>query len=89
MNKLTHFVFCILAFCVNVFCFAQNYQAPYFTDSAQRLERIKATQTVVDRLYKEHAAKNNFPGFVYGLVAEGKLIYTGATGYAQVKKKIP
>ncbi len=89
MNKLASFVTCTLAFCMNIFCFAQNYQPPYFTDSAQRIEKIKATQAVIDRLYKEHAGKNNFPGFVYGVVADGKLIYTGATGYANVEKKIP
>lgn len=42
---------------------------------------------MVDKLYKQQAAKHHFPGLVYGVVADGKLIYSGATGYADVDKK--
>jgi CubicO group peptidase (beta-lactamase class C family) len=62
-----------------------HYQPPFFTDS-NRVEKIKATQPLIDRLYKEHAAKNHFPGFVYGIVADGQLVYTGSTGFTDVQK---
>ncbi|HVE61865.1 MAG TPA: serine hydrolase domain-containing protein [Chitinophagaceae bacterium] len=60
---------------------------PYFDDS-NRIEKIKATQAVVAKMYQDHAAKNNFPGFVYGIVADGKLVYSGSVGYTNVEKKI-
>ncbi|MGN6164562.1 MAG: serine hydrolase domain-containing protein [Flavisolibacter sp.] len=62
------------------------YQQPYFANDS-RVEKIKKTQAVIDRLYKEHAVKNHFPGFVYGVVADGQLVYTGSTGLANVQTK--
>lgn len=64
------------------------YQPPVFEDGAHRVEKIKATQAVADALYKEYAAKNNFPGFVWAVVADGKAVYTGSTGYTNVDKKL-
>lgn len=63
-----------------------NYKASYFAD-ADRIEKIKATQTIIDQLYKEHAAQNHFPGLVYGIVADGKLMYTGSVGYTDIPHK--
>ena len=65
----------------------QTYKAPFFKDSIQRIEKIRAAQTVVDQLYKDHAAKNNFPALVYGVVVDDKLLYWGGTGYTNVEKK--
>jgi CubicO group peptidase (beta-lactamase class C family) len=65
-----------------------GYKAPFFADN-NRIEKIKATQAAIDKLYKEHAAKNHFPGFVYGVVADGKLIYTGEAGYTDIENKTP
>jgi CubicO group peptidase (beta-lactamase class C family) len=64
------------------------YRAPFFADS-NRIEKITATQSLIDRLYKEHAVKNHFPGFVYGIVADGKLVYAGSVGYTDAQRKIP
>jgi CubicO group peptidase (beta-lactamase class C family) len=44
---------------------------------------------VVDKLYKDYAARNHYPGMVYGIVAGGRLIYTGGSGDADVLKRIP
>jgi CubicO group peptidase (beta-lactamase class C family) len=66
----------------------QTYQAPFFADSLQRMEKIRSAQAVVDKLYKDHAARNNFPALVYGVVVDGKLLYSGNTGYTDVDKKI-
>src|SRR5215207_7510484 len=64
------------------------YRPAYFTDS-NRIEKIKGTQAVVDKLYKDHASRNHFPGFVYGVVADGKLIYVGSAGYTNVQTRTP
>ena len=67
---------------------AQSYQPPVFTDPA-RLAKIEATFPVIDKLYQEYAEKNHFPGFVYGIVVDGKLVHTGSTGYTYLKEKTP
>ncbi len=65
-----------------------NYQSAEFSDTG-RMEKVKATEAFIKRMFEEHAAKNNFPGFAYGVVLDGKLIYSGATGFTNVEKKIP
>src|SRR5688500_4590487 len=80
------FLGCVL-FAQNAF--GQNvYQPAKFTDG-ERLKNITATQQVVDKLFKEHAEKNHFPAMVYGIVADGKLVYSGSYGFTDVAKKIP
>jgi CubicO group peptidase (beta-lactamase class C family) len=86
---------CFLYFLVVAsFAQAQNskssteYQAAYFTD-ANRLAKIKAVLSVIDRIYKEHAQRNNFPGFAYGVVVDGQLLHSENLGYTDVDKKIP
>lgn len=82
---------CIILICslFALFSFGQQkYQPPFFEDSLGRTEKIKAAQAVVDKMYKDHAAKNNFPALVYGVVVDGKLLYWGSTGYTDVDKKI-
>ncbi|ANE53550.1 beta-lactamase [Flavisolibacter tropicus] len=65
-----------------------SYQPPVFTD-AKRIEKIKATQAVIDQLYKEHATNNHFPGMVYGVVVDGQLLYTGTAGITDITTKTP
>ena len=51
--------------------------------------KLGAVYPVIDRLYKAYAEKNHWPGMVYGIVAGGRLVYTGHTGYSDMDKKIP
>ena len=44
---------------------------------------------VVDKLYKDYAARNHYPGMVYGIVAGGRLVYTGSTGFADLLGRVP
>ena len=44
--------------------------------TSKRLSDIEATFPVIDKIFKEYAEKNHFPGFVFGLVVDGKLIHT-------------
>ena len=44
---------------------------------------------MVDRLYKDYAARNHYPGMVYGIVAGGRLVYTGSVGEANVSLRTP
>ncbi|MDJ1504510.1 serine hydrolase domain-containing protein [Xanthocytophaga agilis] len=64
----------------------KSYQPPYFEDT-KRLTKIKKAIPVIEELYKGYAEKNNFPGFVFGVVVDGNLIYADYTGYTDLKKK--
>jgi CubicO group peptidase (beta-lactamase class C family) len=57
--------------------------------SSERIKNIEATFPVVDQLFKDYAIKNHFPGLVYGLILDGKLIHTGNFGYSNLAEKIP
>lgn len=65
----------------------QTYQPPFFTDP-QRLAKIKAVLPVVEKLYKDYAEKNNFPGMSFGLVVDNQVIYSGGYGYTDLANKI-
>ncbi len=64
-----------------------TYSPAHFAD-ANRLQKIKATEAIVKKMYEGHAQKMNFPGFVYGVVADGKLVYAGGVGYSDIEQKI-
>ncbi len=66
----------------------QTYQPPAFTD-ADRLEKIKATYSVAEKIYKDFAEKNHFPGYAFGVVVDGQLVYSGSGGYSDIDKKTP
>jgi len=65
-----------------------SYRSPVFTDAA-RLEKISAYFPLVEKLYKEYAEKNHFPGYAFGIMLDGKLVFSGSGGYADIEKKIP
>jgi CubicO group peptidase (beta-lactamase class C family) len=64
------------------------YQPPVFTD-ADRIKKIEAVFPVIERIYKEYAEKNHFPGYAFGVMVDGKLSFSGSGGYADIDKKIP
>ncbi|HEY4327919.1 MAG TPA: serine hydrolase domain-containing protein [Mucilaginibacter sp.] len=65
---------------------AQTYKPPVFTDP-DRLKKIEATYPVLDKLYKDFAEKNHWPGITYGIVVDGKLVHTGDAGYTNIDAK--
>jgi CubicO group peptidase (beta-lactamase class C family) len=75
---------------LSIVCFtvsAQTYKPPVFTD-ADRLKKIEATYPVIDQVYKAQAEKNHWPGTVYGIVVDGKLVHTGGMGFTDITAKI-
>jgi CubicO group peptidase (beta-lactamase class C family) len=68
--------------------FDTAYQPAVFTDTG-RLEKIKNAFAVVDKLYREYADSNHFPGLSFGIVVDGKLVYKGNYGFTDVEKKTP
>ena len=68
--------------------FEAGYKIPVFADKA-RVEKIKQTQNIIAQLFKNYADSNHLPGVAYGIVADGKLLYSGNIGYTDIDKKIP
>lgn len=52
-----------------------------------RIKNIEATFPVIDEIFSSYARQNHFPGFVYGLIVDGKLIHTGNIGYSNISQK--
>jgi CubicO group peptidase (beta-lactamase class C family) len=65
-----------------------TYQPPVFTD-ANRLKRLEAAFPVVEKIFKDAAEKRHLPGLAFGIVLDGKLVYSGGVGYTDVTKKLP
>ena len=63
-----------------------TYQPPAFTD-ADRLKKLEAAFPIVEKLYRERAEKFHYPGLAFGIVLDGKLVYSGGFGYTNVAKK--
>ena len=53
--------------------FDSNYQPATFSD-AKRVEKIRKTFPVIDKIFKGYADANHLPGVAYGLVVDGKLV---------------
>src|ERR1051325_7106068 len=62
----------------------QKYSLPVFTDSAA-FEKVGQYFQIIDTVFKRYAKKMSFPSIAYGLVIGDKLVYSGATGVANVK----
>jgi len=63
-----------------------TYQAPNFTDN-NRAEKLAKYFPLVEKIYSEYATKNHFPGYAFGIVLDGKLVYSGAGGFTDMDKK--
>ena len=68
--------------------FSDVYLEPVYTD-ANRLDKITAGLDEIETIYKAHAQKNHFPGFVYGLVVDDSLIFSGAVGTVNIASQQP
>ena len=66
----------------------QAYLPPYFEDN-DRLTTIQALFPEIDEMYREHAKKNGYPGYAYGILLDGELVYSGSGGFIDIDKKIP
>jgi len=70
---------------------AQNPAAftPASFNDATRIERIQKAMPIIEKMYKDFAEVNHFPGYAYGVVVDGQLLFKGAAGYANLEEKIP
>ena len=81
MHKFTK-VLLLLSVLISVKAIAQNpnaaYQPPEFRD-AERIKKIEMIFPVIEKMYKEYAEKNHFPGYSFGIMVDGKLVISGVT----------
>jgi CubicO group peptidase (beta-lactamase class C family) len=87
MKKLVLFYMLFVASSLNA-QFPNTFVPDAFNDPT-RLERIQKAIPVIEKMYKDYALENNFPGYAYGIVVDGQLLYKGASGYANLEEKIP
>jgi len=66
--------------------YSKTYQPPVFTDP-DRLKKMAAAFPAVEKLYRDWAEKNHFPGMAFGVVVDGQLVKAGGFGYTDVAKK--
>jgi CubicO group peptidase (beta-lactamase class C family) len=64
-------------------------QRPATFADANRAEKVAATAAAVDQMFREHAERQHLPGLAYGVVLDGKLVYSGSVGYANLEQRIP
>jgi CubicO group peptidase (beta-lactamase class C family) len=67
---------------------AKEYSPAVFTD-ADREKKIAALYPLVESLYRDYAEKNHIPGYSFGIMLDGKLVYSGAGGFIDLQNKIP
>jgi len=65
-----------------------NFSPATYQD-AQRNNRIATTFPVVEKMIKEYATTHHFPGYAFGIVVDGKLVFKSSGGYANLEQKIP
>lgn len=85
-RKIVFEMGCIICLLSHSSLFGQNYKPPVFPDT-NRLQKIEATYPVIDKIYKEYAEQSHFPGMVYGIVVDGKLVHAGSVGYIDLQNK--
>jgi CubicO group peptidase (beta-lactamase class C family) len=66
---------------------SEEYQTPYFEDTA-RISKIKKATSVVDTIFAKYARTNHNPAITYGIVMDNQLIYSNSIGYSNLEKKI-
>ena len=66
-----------------------SFKPPAFPDENSRLKALDALFPKVEKMLHEYATANHLPSVAYGIVADGKLIFSGATGIINLKTKKP
>lgn len=64
------------------------YLPAAFTNSA-RIEKVRGALPEIERLYREHAVSNHFPGMSWGVVLDGQLVLSGSYGLSDLERKTP
>lgn len=64
-------------------------QEPPAFDDPGREGKVRATAAVVERMFREHAEREHLPGLAWGIVLDGDLVLSGASGLANLEERTP
>ncbi len=87
-SRLAAALFCTLLAAPAALSAPPDYATPRFADPGRR-ERLAAVLPEVDREFREATARRHYPGLVWGLVLDGELVHSGATGFAHLERRLP
>lgn len=75
----------------NSLCIAQKTRdyLPATFAAQNRLQKIAPLFPVIEALYRTHAEKNHFPGYSFGIVLDGQLVFTGNGGFLDIATQQP
>lgn len=66
----------------------ENYQVPVFSNN-DRVEKIRGAADEFEKIFTENASSRNIPGIAYGVVVDGDLVVSGASGVLDLENKTP
>ena len=66
----------------------QAQTTPVFADP-DRAAKVATTEAIVDQKFREYAERQHMPGFAYGVVLDGDLVYSGGFGLANLESASP
>jgi CubicO group peptidase (beta-lactamase class C family) len=72
---------------VKIESISQEYQTPYFVDTA-RVSKVKKVTSIIDTIFARYAKANHNPAIAYGIVVDNQLIYSNSVGYSNLERKI-
>jgi CubicO group peptidase (beta-lactamase class C family) len=58
-------------------------------DDADRAERVRTTAEAAEEKFREYAERQHMPGFAYGVIVDGELVYADGFGLANVASGTP
>ena len=90
-NKIILLSFVLSIQLLNTTAQAQNPASfsPATYQDAQRNNLIATTFPVAEEMIKKYAEKHHFPGYAFGIVVDGNLVFKSSGGYANLEQKIP
>jgi CubicO group peptidase (beta-lactamase class C family) len=65
-----------------------NFSPATYQD-ADRNKRIATTFPIAEEMIKKYAEAHHFPGYAFGIVVDGNLVFKSSGGYANLEQKIP
>lgn len=84
------FRFCLALLILS--CSSFSFSQPKFSENnfdSGRLVRMQKVFPLIQEMFDDYAKEHHFPSIVFGIVSEGKLVYAGSSGYADLENKIP
>lgn len=87
MKKILLGFYLIVAFLLANAQTSASFSEPHFNDTS-RLARIKNTFPLLEAYIQQFSTKHHIPGYAFGIVVDGELVFKGAGGYANMEDSL-